>query len=214
MAQIIGNLREDKATHGERLVLKKLKDNLPKEYTVYVECPLPAPRNLRYPDFIVVTNYGVIVLEVKDWVQIQQANVYRAVIRTQANKSRSVNNPVNQARDMAILLSEKLKNIRTRFQNKAQRNIPWGFAVVLPNIGTATITQLRRAWGEEFVLHLDDLDAALIKSRLRVTLPADKVRDLKKYELDFKRIWDCIADLIQYEIINVCQSHPGGLTVK
>ena len=187
MAQIIGNLRDDKATYGERLVLKKLKENLPKEYTVYVECPLPAPRNLRYPDFIVVTNYGVIVLEVKDWVQIQQADAYHAVIRTRANKSRDVSNPVNQARDMAMLLSEKLRKIRTRFQNKTQKSIPWGYAVVLPNIGTATITQLRRAWGKEFVLHLDDLDAALILSRLKVTLPSNKVRSLKKYELDYIR---------------------------
>jgi hypothetical protein len=68
MAQIYGFLREDKSTHGEQIVLSKLKENLPKEYFVYVECPLPDRRGHRYPDFIVVTNYGVIVLEVKDWI--------------------------------------------------------------------------------------------------------------------------------------------------
>jgi hypothetical protein len=173
MAQVYGSLREDQATHGEQAVLKRLRENLPKEYSVYIECPLPTRRGHRYPDFIVVTNYGVIVLEVKDWIQIQSADRYRVEIRTRANKSREVVNPVNQAREIAILLAGELKDIRTRFKERDQRQIPWGYGVVLPNLGMATITQLRRAWGEEFVLHLDDLDPALIKSRLRVTLPAD-----------------------------------------
>ena len=39
MAEVQGFLRED-ATHGERVVLKNLKNNLPRDFTVYVECPL------------------------------------------------------------------------------------------------------------------------------------------------------------------------------
>ena len=187
MAQVIGSLRDDKATHGERIVLRKLKDNLPNEYFVYVECPLPDKRGHRYPDFIVVTNYGVIILEVKDWIQIQWADRYKAEIRTRSNKSRQVGNPVNQARDTAIHLSDVLKENKAKFREQKKSTIPWGYAVVLPNLGPATISQLRHAWGDEFVLHLDDLDAALIKSRLRVTLPASKVRDLKKAELDYIR---------------------------
>jgi hypothetical protein len=135
----------------------------------------------------VVTNYGVSILEVKDWIQVQSADRYQAKIWTRKNRTREVSNPVNQARDIAILLSGELKEIKHKFKSKEQREIPWGYAVVLPNLRTATITQLRHAWGEEFVLNLDDLDPALILSRLKVTLPGNKVRDLKKYELDYIR---------------------------
>jgi len=187
MAQVYGFLRTDKATHGEKIVLRYLKQNLPKEFAVYVECPLPGKRMHRYPDFIVLTNYGVIVLEVKDWIQIEWVDRYKAQIRMRNNKPRKVNNPVDQARDIAILLGKELRNIRDTFRHRGQMDIPWGYAVVLPNLPTSTITQLREAWGEEFVLNIDDLDPPLILSRLKVTLPKNKVRDLKKYELDFIR---------------------------
>lgn len=187
MAQVYGNLRGDKATYGEKEVLILLRNNLPKEYCVYIECPLPGKRIHRYPDFIVVTNYGVIILEVKDWIQIEKADRYKAKIRMRGNKLRKVPNPVNQAREIAILLAAELRNIKRIFKNKQQMDIPWGYAVVLPNLPYSVITQLRKAWGEEFVLNKDDLDPPLIKSRLKITLPSDKVRSLKKYELDFIR---------------------------
>jgi len=187
MAQVYGFLRTDKATHGEKMVLRYLKQNLPKEFAVYVECPLPGKRMHRYPDFIVLTNYGVIVLEVKDWIQIERADRYGAQIRMRNNKPRKVGNPVDQARDIAILLANELRSIRDTFRDRGQMDIPWGYAVVLPNLPTSIITQLRGAWGEEFVLNTDDLDPPLILSRLKVTLPQNKVRDLRKYELDFIR---------------------------
>ena len=187
MAQVFGFLREDNATHGEKIVLKRLRENLPKEFSVYVECPLHGKRVHRYPDFVVVTNYGVIILEVKDWIQIRNADRYKAQIFTRGNTTRDVRNPVHQARQIAILLANELNEIKDIYKRKEQMDIPWGYAVVLPNLGTATISQLRMAWGDEFVLNLDDLDPALILSRLKVTLPKDKVRDLKNYELEFIR---------------------------
>jgi hypothetical protein len=187
MAQVYGELREDKATHGEKRVLKLLLQNLPKEYCVYIECPIPGKRLHRYPDFIVVTNYGVIIIEVKDWIQIRRADRYGAEIIMRGNQRRKVANPVNQARESALLLADDLRDIKKTFNYKKQLLIPWGYAVVLPNLPTSTITQLRQAWGEEFVLNTDDLDPPLILSRLKVTLPKDKIRDLRKYELDFIR---------------------------
>jgi hypothetical protein len=187
MAQVYGFLRTDHATHGEKIVFKRLKENLPKEFSVYVECPLPGKRMHRFPDFIVLTNYGVIILEVKDWIYIERADRFGAQIRMRNNQPRKVGNPVSQAREIALLLAKELNNIKDSFHHKEQMDIPWGYAVVLPNLPTSTITQLRAAWGEEFVLNSDDLDPALILTRLKVTLPKDKVRDLKKYELDFVR---------------------------
>ncbi len=112
MAQVYGELRADKATHGEKRVLKLLRLNLPKEYSVYIECPLPGNRIHRYPDFIVVTNYGVIILEVKDWIQIRRADRYGAEIKIRSNQNRKVANPVDQARESALLLADKLRGIK------------------------------------------------------------------------------------------------------
>ncbi|MEJ2264885.1 MAG: UvrD-helicase domain-containing protein [Anaerolineales bacterium] len=187
MAQVYGFLREGQATHGEKVVLNLLKQNLPKEFAVYVECPLPGKRVHRYPDFIVVTNYGVIVLEVKDWIEIIKADRFGADIRTRGNKIRHEHNPVDQARSIAILLAEELRSIKDVFQHRDQIEIPWGYAVVMPNLPTAVVTRLRQVWGEEFVLNTFDLDPSLILSRLKVTLPENKVRDLRKHELDFIR---------------------------
>ena len=55
MAEVIGFLRED-ATYGEKQTLKHLKQNLPKDFAVYVESPIYQKRDIRYPDFVAVTN--------------------------------------------------------------------------------------------------------------------------------------------------------------
>jgi hypothetical protein len=186
MAQVFGFLREDQATHGEKIVLRLLKDNLPKEFAVYVECPLPVRRGHRYPDFIIVTNYGVVILEIKDWIQVEQLDRYEARIRTRQNQTRVEKNPVNAAREQALVLAEVLRDVHHKRQSTYQE-IPWGYAVVLPNLPTSVITQLRSVWGEEFVLNTDFLDSPLILNSLKATLPKEKIRDLKKVELDFIR---------------------------
>lgn len=187
MAQVIGSLREDKATNGEKAVLKLLKENLPKEYSVYVECPLPGKRNLNYPDFIILTNYGVIVLEVKDWVYVNKADRYTAQIFTRQNKIVEEKNPVDQARKYAVSLAQELDIVSRIIPNAPRTDIPWGFAAVLPNLPTSKITQLRSVWGEGFVLNKDDLDPPLILDRLKFTIPENKVRPLTKSELDLVR---------------------------
>lgn len=184
MAQIHGSLRDDKATYGEKVVLSHLEQNLPKEFAVYVECPLNDHRQLRYPDFIVSTNYGVIVLEVKDWVEILKATKYQVTLRTRENKIRTEGNPVETAREYAILLNNELR----RLDNGNQRlQIPWGFAVVLPNLPNSVITQLRAAWGEEFVFNTNDLKAHVVTNRLKNTLPVKHIRSLSRRELGLIR---------------------------
>lgn len=187
MATVYGILREDKATYGEKVVLKLLRENLPKEFAIYVECPLQDQRQLRYPDFIISTNYGVIVLEVKDWITIEKADKFGAHIRTRENKKRKEGNPVDRAREFALLLSQELLRVSKTHAGRNLKNVPWGYAVVLPNLPTSVITQLRTAWGNEFVLNRDDLAPGRITSRLKSTLPLDKIRDLRKIELDYIR---------------------------
>jgi hypothetical protein len=184
MAQVHGFLREDKATKGEKVVLKHLEEHLPKEYSVYVECPLRDTRQLRYPDFIVLTNYGVIVLEVKDWVEIVNADKFDVKIRTRANTVRTEHNPVVGTREFAILLNNELSRIS---RGKRKLNVPWGFAVILPNLPTSTITRLRSVWGDEFVLNISDLKPNIVNKRLRNTISTKHIHALNKEELDLVR---------------------------
>ncbi|HSL28175.1 MAG TPA: nuclease-related domain-containing protein, partial [Anaerolineales bacterium] len=196
MAEVIGFLRND-ATHGEKETLKLLSRNLPKEFTVYVESPIHKKRDIRYPDFVVVTNYGVIVLEVKDWVMVTKADPGGATIRDRKGNERSEPNPVTKAREFAITLSRELNNkLNGRGAGEA---IPWSYAAVLANLPYSVITQLRRPWGEEFVLGEDDLIVPdLLLKRLKMTFPAERMRPLLKTELDMIRA--TIYPVVEIEI--------------
>lgn len=185
MAEIIGFLREN-ATYGEKETLKHLKNNLPKEFNIYVETPIHKTRDLKYPDFTVVTNYGVIVLEVKDWIQIVKATPHEAIIRTRDNTARREANPVETARNYAIALSHEIN--RRQNGGVPGEAIPWGYAAVLPNLPASVITQLQKVWGEEFVLGRQQLENAdILLKRLKNLFPAERLRSLTREELDHIR---------------------------
>lgn len=183
-AQVFGELRSETATHGEQIVYKLLRANLPKEFSVYVECPIHDERMERFPDFIVLTNYGIVVLEVKDWVNIVGVDPHTAEIRTRQNKLRKEKNPVFTARDYAIQLSNNLqREVKAAFPNN-HRHIPWGWAAILPNIPSSVKTQLWSAWGEDFVWNKDDLDIPdLLLRKLKRTIHQDHIHSLSKEEL-------------------------------
>ena len=184
-AEVVGILREN-ATYGEKETLNLLKANLPKEYCVYVESPIRNKRDIRYPDFIVLTNYGVIVLEVKDWVQVERADPHGGTIRTRQGETRHEQNPVSKAREFAIALSQELNE--RRYNGRPGEPIPWSYAAVLINLPSSVITQLREPWGENFVFGRGDLDNTdLLKNRLKQTFPVERMRSLIRQELDFVR---------------------------
>ena len=172
MAQVFGYLRDDRATHGEKLVLGKLDTSLPQDSCVYVECPLHDGNIERMPDFIVLTTFGVVVLEVKDWVQIIEADKFRAQVRTRSGRVDRHKNPVRVARDFALILAEQLKSVPQLLGERHRCKVPWGYAVVLPNLPMSTITQLRKPWGQAQVLGLSDLESTSRRSGSRPLSPA------------------------------------------
>jgi len=184
-AEAIGFLRED-STYGEKKALELLKQNLPKDFTVYVESPIHKTRDIRYPDFIVLTNYGIIVLEVKDWVTVTHADPNGATIREHSGGTHWEPNPVTKARKFAIDLSNELKKKLPK--DGSSEPIPWSYAALLINLPYSVITQLRVPWGEDFVLGEDDLIVPdLLRNRLKMTFPSDRMRPLTKAELDLAR---------------------------
>lgn len=186
---IIGSLRPEKATAGEKKVLKALRTALPNDFDVYVELPIDEQRHRggeggarRYPDFVVLANYGFVVVEVKDWVQIERADRFGAHIRTRGNKVYKKHCPVEQAREYALILADKMKGLPARLGEKGKLKVPYGSAVVLPNLHMSTITQLRKAWGEHVVLGMADLKPHSASKRLRAAIPRNRM--LTGWELD------------------------------
>ena len=192
MAQVIGSLRPDKSTHGEELVLKKLRTSLPKEFYIYVECPLRGRSHRRgrreierYPDFIVLADFGVVVLEVKDWVQVLDASKSHARIRMQSGEVREFGSPVKAARDYALMLSETMQGIPELLGDTRKLKVPWGYAAVLPHVPMSVITHLRQVWGDAFVLGKADLEEHVATQRIQATVPWDYM--LKDWELETVR---------------------------
>lgn len=193
MGEVIGHLRHDKATFGEKQVLRLLSASLPPNFQIYVECPLPTRYGHRFPDFIVLCNFGVIVLEVKDWVQIVEADRYYARIRRRSGEVARERNPVIIAKGFAELLATELQTIPQLLKRSHKLNVPWGYAAILPRLPLSIITQLRRAWGDANTLGLDDLKHHVVTKRLKATLPYD--RALRRQELD------CIRGVINPSIL-------------
>lgn len=187
MAISIGQLRENQATYGEKQVYRLLIKNLPNDFTVYTECPVTVNRSDAHPDFIVLTNYGVVVIEVKDWKSIQMVDAYHAYVNTTANGSKRFNNPVQTVRGYALNLKKKFMEHKTKYNMQINIQIPYGYAVVFPHIGQALKTQLQRAWGDNFVLNLYDLDSGIIKKRIRETISTQHITTLNKAQMDFAR---------------------------
>jgi hypothetical protein len=181
MRQVIGHLRQDQATVGEKQVLKQLQHSLPQDFQIYVECPLPTRYGHRFPDFIFLCNFGVVVLEVKDWVQIVEADRYNAKIRRRSGEIVKERNPIQSARRFAELLARELQTIPQLLKDNRELDVPWGYAVVLPRLPMPVITQLRKSWGEASTLGLSDLEPPVVTKRLKATLPYD--RALRRHEL-------------------------------
>lgn len=185
MAQVFGQLREN-ATYGERIVLKALKENLPNEFTVYVETPIYRPRKVSNPDFIVLTNYGFIILEVKDWYNFIDIDRYKATLRT-ASGQKKVANPVTQAREYALDLVNAISQYSSQRKLPKLPHIPYGYAVILPNLYGDYRKKVREAWGDSFVMDKDNLIQHLLKQSLRNTIREDKISPISKDTMDIVR---------------------------
>jgi Nuclease-related domain len=103
MAQIYGSPGKKP---GERLVYETLQA-LPPECIIYSEPKLTFRYEIRYPDFVIVYHlWGVVVLEVKDWLEIEGRDRTHAWLRGSPDPELS---PVEQARGAAPVLVKMLE---------------------------------------------------------------------------------------------------------
>ncbi|NMC18695.1 MAG: UvrD-helicase domain-containing protein [Chloroflexi bacterium] len=156
---------------GDQKVYEALKA-LPSESIVYAQPKLVYKSEIRYPDYIIVNkNWGVVVLEVKDWVQIQNINrngleVFRQSIR----KWEYETCPVDQAKSAAFLLQNMLAEDKDLRNHAGKIDFSYAYGVVLPNLFGVAIQNCNYYWGEGYVLGMLDLAPDKISEKIK-TIP-------------------------------------------
>lgn len=126
-------------TPGEKRLAQRLQAKLEDSYLCWYD--VPVGRKWAHPDFVILHPHrGLLVLEVKDWKRetIREANKASFTILTDKGH-KSVPNPLEQARQYAQTISERLKEdpqlrVGNDSRYKGHLCFPYGYGVVLPNI--------------------------------------------------------------------------------
>lgn len=182
-------------TYGEKLVDKLLK-SLPKDKYFYKQEPTISSQKSAYrnPDFVIVNaTLGVIVLEVKDWKQILEVTQENTKIRRNDGTMSVEKNPVRIAREYALNLSERFKELDellAKHRGKTVLKFPWMYAVALPHIDKNTIRRIEKKgiWEAGCVFSREDLaEVNFEKALYDLPWPWKLKRYLDKSTLDVIR---------------------------
>lgn len=126
-------------TSGEKRLAHRLQTKLEDSYLCWYD--VPVGRKWAHPDFVILHPHrGLLVLEVKDWKRetIREANKASFTILTDKGQ-KSVPNPLEQARQYAQTINERLKEdpqlrVGDDSRYKGRLCFPYGYGVVLTNI--------------------------------------------------------------------------------
>jgi hypothetical protein len=164
MALIDGHPGEEP---GDQMVFKALQ-YLPDDYLIYAQKKLVHGSQERNPDYVIVhREYGVIVLEVKDWIKVEKRDDKNAwVYRYRVGKIEQTTSPVEQARQAAHVLIGRLLEDSDLRNYVGKLDFPYRCAGALPYLPMATITWLESAWGVDTLLGRDDLNAERIRDKV------------------------------------------------
>jgi hypothetical protein len=152
---------------GDQMVYKALL-YLPDDYIIYAQKKLVHGSQERNPDYVIVhREYGVIVIEVKDWIKVEKRDEKNAwVYRYKVGKCEQATSPVEQARQAAHVLIKKLEEDPDLRNYAGKLDFPYRFAGALPHLPMPTITWLEKAWGVGTLLGRDDLTAERIRDKV------------------------------------------------
>lgn len=142
---------------AEQQVLDALH-SLPDEAIIYAQPKLVHRSEVRYPDFVIVYHrWGVVVLEVKDWLEVVECDSIRARIRERGGKLEWRGSPVEQARKAAHLLANELEQDEQLVNYAGKLDFSYAYGGVLPHLSPPVIHRLESSWGETYLLGRDDL---------------------------------------------------------
>ena len=127
-----------KMTSGEKRFARRLESHLEDDYSCWFDLPLGGRR--KYADFIVLhPGRGLLLLEVKDWkIDSIKSIDLAAVELSTGNGTKRVGNPIEQVRQCAYQLVNKLRTdpqlVHPDGRYRGNLIFPYGFGVVLSNI--------------------------------------------------------------------------------
>jgi hypothetical protein len=136
-------------THGEKLLNQLLRDLPKKQFFFHYEPEIVTPDGKSSkPDFIIVSAlFGVVVLEVKDWVKIVSGNQQNIqTIRTDGTPMMH-ENPIRIAEGYAYDLKRRFEEraeLWEQYKGKTVLRFPWQCMVALPHISQDIIRQFER----------------------------------------------------------------------
>lgn len=157
MATIIGSLRGD-ATNGEKIVLDWLR-TLPDDVIVWPELIVGDT----YPDFVVLhPRLGLAVIEVKDWVDLDDVSHDSVTVITRGQQRRVETNPVQATRRKAFTIVNKLQAERQLLHDfgphEGKLKLPYVYAVIFPNLTRMFLFRYNEVLGDYNICCRDDLE--------------------------------------------------------
>lgn len=172
---------------GEKYVYKQLA-TLPDEWIVYSQPTIVSDRTTRYPDFVIIhQDIGVLVLEVKDWLILTEADEKRAKVRRMDKSIEEWDeSPVEQAKNACHTIQDELLKYDELLDSSSKLAFPWRFAGILPKLQQYQIIQLRKIWGRNHLFGMADLKDRNIELTLR-SIPAPFSRSLSRRQIDVIR---------------------------
>jgi hypothetical protein len=139
--------------YGDKRVFEAL-EQLSDRFIVYAQPMISNNGRPRFPDYILIDKEkGVIVIEVKDWVNIVKVNGNKTFVNPRnSDSSLSLTNPTIQARKASYALQNLLKRCpilkHSRGKFKGKLKFPVEYACFLPHQEPSIIKQLSTAYGE------------------------------------------------------------------
>jgi hypothetical protein len=170
MARIFGQPGQE---WGDQHVYEALS-SLPDGCIVYSQPTLVHGSQVRDPDYVIVYDrWGVVVLEVKDWIDVVERDRRSAWIRRSARgEVAHEKSPVRQARAVAHVLSDMLKEDPDLRDYAGKLEFSYAFGGVLPHLPPERVAWLEKEWGRGYVLGRDDIRPDVIEDRIsRIPVP-------------------------------------------
>jgi hypothetical protein len=148
-----------KPTYGEAL-LGKLLNGLPKDqYYCAIEPRIFDHHGRDYkPDFVVICrNHGLLVIEVKDWVELRSGTQNEIEIQRRDGTTSVESHPVDVAEQYAYQVVQQCmqrQELTERHRNRTRLSFPWQVMVALPNIPRERIKEFERVgiWQSRVVI--------------------------------------------------------------
>ncbi|RMG74547.1 MAG: hypothetical protein D6711_08610 [Chloroflexi bacterium] len=125
-------------TAGEAKLHKLLNELPSKDFYFCIEPTLNSESNTYHPDAIVACwDYGVVVIEIKDWKTIIEGDQDNITIKDAAGNKKILSNPQHALRNYAITLARLLEeqpDLIVKYKERDSLVLPWHSMLIFTNI--------------------------------------------------------------------------------